>query len=79
MPGSDSHALGEPLLQGQYTRSIKKTLLQECVKACGSQDSEAERDDAVRRFNDMEARWNEEKMRKRAAALFGLLAHCIHC
>lgn len=35
------------------------------------QDCEAERDDAMRRFDDMEARWNEEKMRKRAAALFG--------
>lgn len=37
------------------------------------QDCEAERDDAMRRFDDMEARWNEEKMRKRAAALFGSL------
>ena len=37
------------------------------------QDCEAERDDAMRRFDDMEGRWNEEKMRKRAAALFGSL------
>lgn len=35
-------------------------------------ESEVEKEDAVRRFQDMDARWNEEKMKKRAAALFGV-------
>jgi len=52
---------------GHRDMTEKAGLLETKLKDC-----QADRDDAMRRFNDMEARWNEEKMRKRAAALFGV-------